>query len=103
MVTVEIKKLRILHLIFLSIISTAILAITINEIFLTEPNLNVSNPDQSGLESGFKYLVYIILLPYLLAIHIQIISILVQRQLQNVLNSLHAYLISFDENVLVFL
>ncbi|GAA4327442.1 hypothetical protein GCM10023115_24650 [Pontixanthobacter gangjinensis] len=94
MVTVEIKNLRILHLIFLSIISTAILAITINEIFLTEPNLNVSNPDQSGLESGFKFLVYIILLPIgSISAIISIIDLLLEKNRISLINIILASLI----------
>ena len=94
MVTVEIKNLRILHLIFLSIISTAILAITINEIFLTEPNLNVSNPDQSGLESGVRFLVYIILLPIgSISAIISIIDLLLEKNRISLINIVLAGLI----------
>ena len=94
MVIVEIKNLRILHLIFLSIISTAILAITINEIFLTEPNLNVSNPDQSGLESGVKFLVYIILLAIgSISAIISIIDLLLEKNRISLINIILAGLI----------
>ncbi|GAA4327502.1 hypothetical protein GCM10023115_24540 [Pontixanthobacter gangjinensis] len=94
MVTVEIKNLRILHLIFLSIISTAILAITINEIFLTEPNINVSNPDQSGLESGVKFLVYIILLPIgSISAIISIVDLLLEKNRISLINIILAGLI----------
>ena len=62
MISVEIKNLRILHLIFLSIISIPIIVISMIDIFhlySTEPDFNVSNPDQRGLEAGVKYIFFL--------------------------------------------
>ena len=66
MINVEIRDLRILHLIILSIISTPLLFITIQDFFYVEKEiyLMTNNPDQSAIEAGLEYLVFLVLVTF---------------------------------------